>query len=57
MKSNLSEKEESALLIILQAYPKMTEFEKGYFLGRAEKMADDKREEISQKKDEELIPV
>lgn len=49
MKSNLSKKEETALLIILQAYPKMTDFEKGYFLGRAEKMADDKREEMKEK--------
>lgn len=40
----MSEKEESILKTISEALPKMSEFDKGYFLGVAESKAAEKKD-------------
>lgn len=37
----MSEKEKSIITKIVQAVPKMSEFDKGYLLGKAETLADE----------------
>lgn len=41
----MSEREIKILMLIANAIPKMTEFEKGYFLGVAESKAEEKKAE------------
>lgn len=40
----MSEKEKSIISKIAQAVPRMSEFDKGYLLGKAETLADNKEE-------------
>lgn len=40
-KKSMSEKEKSIIAKIAQAVPKMSEFDKGYLLGKAETLADE----------------
>lgn len=48
----MSEREKKILDIIIKAFPQMSEFDKGYFLGVAESKAGEKeREAISQQND------
>lgn len=41
----MNEKEKKILKTIAEALPKMTEFDKGYFLGKAESKADERKRE------------
>ena len=41
----MNEKEKRILETIAKALPEMTEFDKGYFLGKAEAIAEDKKRE------------
>lgn len=40
-KKRMSEKEKNIISKIVQAVPKMSEFDKGYLLGKAETLADE----------------
>ncbi|PST31363.1 hypothetical protein C7256_20365 [Enterocloster lavalensis] len=40
---NVNEKEKKILETIAEALPKMTEFDKGYFLGKAESKAEERK--------------
>lgn len=55
----MSEKEKKILESIAEALPKMSEFDKGYFLGRAEGGAGGKEKQKSdpedKKKDKEVV--
>ena len=48
----MSEKEKKILETIAEALPKMSEFDKGYFLGRAEGKADDKKKKTQDTEDD-----
>lgn len=41
----MNEKEKEILTTILEAYPKMTDFQRGYLLGMAEAMKEAKKDE------------
>lgn len=43
----MSEKDKKILETIAEALPKMSEFDKGYFLGTAEAKASDKKQRIN----------
>lgn len=49
----MSEKEKIIISKIVQAVPKMSDFDKGYLLGKAETLADDNSEKQKVGKDEE----
>lgn len=45
----MNEKEKEIIKTISKALPKMSEFDKGYFLGVAENMASEKKREVKEK--------
>ena len=52
----MSEKEKAIVEKIAKAIPNMSEFDKGYFLGKVESLADgDKKEEEKQNYEEEKV--
>lgn len=51
----MSEKEKDILKTIGEALPKMSERDKGYFLGYAEAMSSQKKEEDQEKRKEECL--
>lgn len=52
----MSEKEKAIVEKIAKAIPNMSEFDKGYFLGKVESLADvDKKEEEKQRDEEEKV--
>ena len=52
----MSEKEKAIVEKIKKAIPNMSEFDKGYFLGKVESLADgDKKDEEKQRDEEEKV--
>lgn len=49
----MSEKEKAIVEKIAKAIPNMSEFDKGYFLGKVESLADEDKKEEERKIDEE----
>lgn len=49
----MSEKEKAIVEKIAKAIPNMSEFDKGYFLGKVESLADGDKKEEERKSDEE----
>ncbi len=52
MRNAMSEREQKIIESISEALPKMSEFEKGYFLGSAERMVSEKEEADKENNDE-----
>ena len=53
----MTEKEREALITIIAAFPHMSEFQKGYFLGVAESKAGDSELHIEETHREEAVLV